>query len=144
MKIKLDCSKKYINDVTEKFTKAGIQIDDNGVLMIVDNPMHSFRKKEPFDDYKSIIFIESYGNKIHIHQSHEEDPIIINEKLYELEDRYKEHGFVRVNKSQIVNIRFIKDIDPWIGQKYILTMNNKNTIYVNRTYYQNFKLYLNL
>lgn len=144
MKLKLDCSKKHIPYLKEKLTQVGFQINDNGVLMIIDNPIHTFRRKDPFDDFKSIVFMESFRNEIHIYHSQKEELTIIQEQLYVLENKYEAHGFIRANKSQIVNIRFIKDIEPWIGQKYILTINNGKTIDVNRTYYKKFKQYLKL
>lgn len=144
MKLKLDCSKKHIPYLEEKLTQAGFQIDDDGALMIIDNPLHTFRKEDPLDDFKSIVFMESFGNEIHIHLSQEDEPTIIQEKLYALESKYEAYGFIRVNKSQLINIRFIKEIEPWIGQKYILMMNNDKRIDVNRTYYKKFKQYLKL
>ena len=144
MKIKLDCSKEHIPYLQEKLTQAGFQIDENGRVVVVDNPTFSFRKKDPFHDFKSILFMKAFGTNIHIHHLGDQEPIIIQDKLYELENKYKDHGFIRVNKSQIVNIRFIKDIDPWIGQKYILTLKNERKIDVNRTYYKEFKAYLKL
>lgn len=128
----------------EKLTQAGLEIHEDGVFSIIDNPQHAFRKQNPFDNYKSIVFMESYGNDIHVHQLHKDKTLVIQEKLYELENLYTDKGFIRVNKSQIVNIRFINDIDPWVGQKYILTMKNGISIDVNRTYYKKFKEYLKL
>ncbi len=144
MKLKLDCSKKHRPYLKDKLTQAGLHIDDRGELMIIDNPLYVFAHHDPLEDYKSIVFMESFGKDIHVHLMHNAKAILVQEKLYTLEEKFHEHGFIRVNKSQIVNIRFIEDIDPWIGQKYILTMKNKTSIDVNRTYYKNFKQYLKL
>lgn len=144
MKLKLDCSKKHISYLTKKLTQAGFQVDDNGLLMIIDNPIHSFRNTDPFENFKSIVFIESFGNEILVYQSNYSEPDTVTEKLYIIEEEYKDDGFIRVNKSQIVNIRFIKEVEPWIEQKYLLTMSNGKIIDVNRSYYKNFKEYLKL
>jgi len=144
MKFKLDCSKKHIPYLTKKLTQAGFKIDSNGSLMIIDNPILSFKNTDPFENFKSIVFIESFGNEILVYQSNCSEPNTVTEKLYTLEEEYKDQGFIRVNKSQIVNIRFIKEVEPCIGQKYLLTMSNGKMIDVNRSYYKNFKQYLKL
>lgn len=144
MNLKLDCSKKYIPYLKEKLPLSGFTISNESELMIVDNPLHSFSNNNILDDYKSIVLIESFGNDIHIHKAHSNEPTLILDKLYNLEAKFKGDGFIRVNKSQIVNIRFIVDIEPWIGQKYILTLKNGHIVDVNRTYYKRFKQYLKL
>lgn len=141
MKIKLECSKNYIPYLEDRLTQSGFTIDEKGPVMIIDNPLI---KHQQLEDFHAIIFIESFGSDLHIHQVYESEPIIVQDKLYLIEEKHKAHGFIRVNKSQIVNIRFIKNIEPWIGQKYLLTMSNGKLIDVNRTYYKKFKSYLQL
>jgi len=144
MKFKLDCSNKYKDYVRDNLIKVGFEVTDDAHFMIVNNPLKTFGTPEPFEDYKSIIFLESFANELHIHTLYQKQPIVIQGKLFEVEERYKEEGFIRVNKSQIANIRHISSIEPWIGQKYLLTMCNKAQIDVNRTYYKAFRAYLEL
>lgn len=144
MKIKLDCSNTHLPQLTEKLIKGGFEIDNSGKIMVIDNPQYAFTRKDPLEHFKMILWLEAYGNDIHIHYANESEPMVVQEKLYSLEERFKDQGFIRVNKSQIVNMRFIIDIEPLIGQKLLLTMSNNKTIDVNRTYYKAFKEHLKL
>ncbi len=61
------------------------------------------------------------------------------EKLYYYEELYCSREFIRVSKSFIVNIKEIEKIKTTFNRKFILVMNNKEEIDVNRSYYETFK-----
>lgn len=69
---------------------------------------------------------------------------LIEEKLYEVEGLFATKGFVRVNKSAVVNINHISHIKPTYNTKFIITMKDGHVIDVTRTYYYIFKKYLGL
>ena len=63
----------------------------------------------------------------------------IDSTLKELEEKLKSFNFLRINKSEIVNINMIDYIVPIFGMKFKLTLKSKKYVYVTRTYYYNFK-----
>ena len=50
-----------------------------------------------------------------------------------------EYGFVRINKSIIVNIHHIEHIIPDINYRYCLYMSDNNVLILNRSYVKMFK-----
>jgi len=68
----------------------------------------------------------------------------VKEKLYQLEEELAVEGFVRINKSEIVNILHIKEIVPWFNGRLLLKLTNKKEVEVSRSYAGTFKDYLGL
>lgn len=52
---------------------------------------------------------------------------------------YKKVGFIRINKSQVVNKQMIKSIIPSLNSRMNIVMKNKELLYVSRVYLSNFK-----
>ncbi len=93
-----------------------------------------------FDD---IFYFEGIGNNVYAADSKKK--FLIKSKLYEVEERLKNQGFIRVSKAFIVNISKIDRIQPWFNGKLILKMEKPTMeIDVTRTYVKNFKSYLGL
>jgi len=70
----------------------------------------------------------------------------INAPLKELEQKLKDHGFLRTHKSYIVNVGKIREVIPWFNDTFILTLENCNhkEIPVSRHYLPDFKKVLNI
>lgn len=68
----------------------------------------------------------------------------LKEKLYQLEEELAADGFIRINKSEIVNILHIKEIVPWFNGRLLLKLTNKKEVEVSRSYAGDFKNYLGL
>lgn len=70
----------------------------------------------------------------------------INTPLKDIENKLKNHGFLRTHKSYIVNISKIKEVIPWFNDTFILTLENcsQKEIPVSRHYLPDFKKILNL
>ena len=101
------------------------------------------KKKESYEllRYENILFFESFGNFIFCQTK--EKKIEVNKKLYEIENDLAEKGFIRVNKSFIVNILNVCEIIPWFGGKLLLKFNGvDNEIEVSRNYTGQFKKFL--
>jgi len=69
--------------------------------------------------YSEILFIEGSGNYVKIH-SHQERPILVLDKLTELQEKLSAKQFLRVHKSFIVNVSHIQKIEG-----NMLTINDK-------------------
>ncbi|WP_027179670.1 LytR/AlgR family response regulator transcription factor [Maridesulfovibrio bastinii] len=61
--------------------------------------------------------------------------------LERLESRLDNFAFFRANRSQLVNLAFVRSFAPWFNGKYILTLNNfeKTEITVSKARVKNFK-----
>ena len=55
-------------------------------------------------------------------------------KLYEMEERLCQSGFLRVSKSCLVHLKFIRSIKNDIERKLRLTLKNGEQIIVSRQY----------
>ncbi len=62
------------------------------------------------------------------------DVYMVDKSLKDLEYDLVNLGFVRINKSQIVNIYFIDNIKSTIGMRVIALLKNGEQIIINRSY----------
>lgn len=63
-------------------------------------------------------------------------------RLSELEDVYSEYGFIRVNKSMVLNIYKINSLKPELNMKVIALLDNGEKVQINRSYKAKFNLFL--
>jgi DNA-binding LytR/AlgR family response regulator len=73
------------------------------IFFKADKKIHKFY-------FKDILFIEGSGNYVKIHAQNEK-PLMVLDKLTELQGKLLTHQFVRVHKSFIVNISHIQKIE---------------------------------
>jgi DNA-binding LytR/AlgR family response regulator len=97
--------------------------NDTFIFFKADKKIHKFY----FDD---ILFFMGYGNYVKIHTLNDK-PLMVLDKLIELQDKLPQKQFIRVHKSFIVNVSKIHKIE---GNK--LTINDK-TIPISSTFKQN-------
>lgn len=83
-------------------------------------------------DVKQISYIESLERKTFVYT--EESIYESKLKLYEMEERLYQSGFLRVSKSCLVHLKFIQSIKNDIERKLRLTMRNGEQIMVSRQY----------
>ena len=83
-------------------------------------------------DLSEILYIESVDRKTFIYTVKEiyESP----KRLYMLEDELRGSSFFRASKAIIINLRKVRSIQPEIGARLILTMDNGEKIVVSRQY----------
>lgn len=62
----------------------------------------------------------------------------ISSKLYKLEDEWRKYGFVRISKSQIVNVGKIAAIKRGFNGKLLLVLENNQHLEVNRSFDERF------
>ena len=85
---------------------------------------------------QQIDFIEGYSKEAFVHSEHLQYQIY--QKLYELEEKLKPYGFVRINKSTLVNIHKIESIIPEVQRRYILTLKSQKKLLLTRYYVKDF------
>jgi len=94
-------------------------------------------------NYQDIILLETELGDIYARTNRGKD-YRIKEKLYELEELLADEGFIRINKSNIVNILHINEIVPWFNGRLLLKLNNHKEVEVSRSYAGDFKEFLGL
>ncbi|RCW50638.1 LytTR family DNA-binding domain-containing protein [Halanaerobium sp. ST460_2HS_T2] len=93
-------------------------------------------------NYQDIILFEAQNSIIYARTKAKK--YRLKEKLYQLEEELAAEGFIRINKSEIVNIIHIKEIVPWFNGRLLLKLDIKKEIEVSRSYAGDFKKYLGL
>lgn len=70
---------------------------------------------------------------------------LVKPRLYELENAYRERGFVRTGKAQVVNVMRIAEVVPWFGGKILLRLDAAGTtLEVARSYAKEFRQFLGM
>lgn len=87
-----------------------------------------------------IFYFESVDKRIFAYL--EKDVYQVDESLNNLEEELKSEGFVRINKSNIININHIKSIKPEASMRIRAVMDNDEFLIINRSYKSRFKNYL--
>ncbi|TQO56169.1 LytTR family DNA-binding domain-containing protein [Paraclostridium bifermentans] len=84
-----------------------------------------------------IYYIESVDKKTFVYIK---DKVLgCSLKLYEIEDRFKEFSFFRANKSTIVNVMYIKDINILLNRNLLVTLESKEKITISRRDVKDFR-----
>ena len=88
---------------------------------------------------KEIVLIKTLQGKLQFYTTRG----ILESKLLlkDVESRLSRSGFLRPNKSFLVNINMVKEIEPWFNDTYLLIMNHyeKEEVPVSRHYLKDFK-----
>jgi hypothetical protein len=67
----------------------------------------------------------------------------VDPRLYQLETMYRGRGFVRIAKSLVVNVAWVREIVPWPGGRLLLEMKDPGVrLEVARSYVAEFKRFL--
>jgi DNA-binding LytR/AlgR family response regulator len=78
---------------------------------IVSNTFMFFKSdKKVYKFYfQEILFFQGFGNYVKVHTSIKK-PILVLDKLSNLENKLMSNGFIRVHKSYVINISLVKEI----------------------------------
>lgn len=79
-----------------------------------------------------VLYFESVDHRTFLYT--EDDELEINQRLYELEHILSDKDFVRISKSQIVNINKIRSLKPELNRTILATMCNKEQLIISRKY----------
>lgn len=88
-------------------------------------------------DSKDVYYFESVDNKVYA--CCEKKVFEIKQKLYELEEIYKQTNFVRISKSMIVNISKVSKIVPMFNGRLEGVLCNGEKVIITRQYVANLK-----
>jgi len=113
--------------------KAHIELFDNKIQAKEENEYRMVNAME-------ILYFESVDERVFLYT--EEAVMEVKQRLYELEEILSEKDFIRISKSQIVNINKIKALKPEINRTIMATMCNGEQLYVSRKYVKEFRALL--
>ena len=88
---------------------------------------------------EDVVFFEAFGDDCFCVMGDKKYKIKM--KLYDTES-FAPSGFVRINKSYVVNVFKIITLTPQVNSKFKIRMKNQEVLFVNRSYLKHFKLYL--
>lgn len=143
MKVRIVCQKENFEKYKTALEKAGFTISQDADLTfkednyIQETFIGEIDSKYEIIHYSKILFIESYGHDICLHTN--DKTYSIREKLYEIEEILNDRSFIRINKSQVINIKAVKEIIPTFNSRINLLMKNNQKLTVTRNYNQSFK-----
>ncbi|MEG0276495.1 MAG: LytTR family DNA-binding domain-containing protein [Coprobacillus sp.] len=108
-------------------------------LLEVDNHLLICKKdKDIFQvSIEDIMFIESVDEKTFVYL---QDIVYENQsKIYELEEKLNNNNFIRISKSCLLNLDFLRSVRAIINGKYEATLLNGEKLVINRSYMNNFR-----
>lgn len=79
-----------------------------------------------------VLYFESVDNRTFLYTK--DDVMEVRQRLYELEMILSDKDFIRISKSQIVNINKIRSLKPEINRTILVTMCNEEQLYISRKY----------
>jgi two-component system LytT family response regulator len=79
-----------------------------------------------------VLWIESAGNYVKLHADGKEH--IVRTSLRELEQRLDPALFVRVHRSAVVNLDFIKKLEPYFHGEFVITLKDGSRLTSSRSY----------
>ncbi len=84
-----------------------------------------------------VVLIEAFGNSVETIV--DKKVIVLEKKLYELEEELSKDGFIRIGKSTLINSNKIDSVASAYNGKLLLYVENDQKVYVNRSYSKSFK-----
>lgn len=111
-------SEKKVKQMLDKYDKkhGHIQMEDELITKIPLN----MDKKIILVDISSIVYIEADNKNCIVHTRR--DKYIDRTNLKDFEERLKPHGFFRIQKSYLVNIRYISELYPWFNHAWCVRL----------------------
>ena len=85
-----------------------------------------------FLDVSKIIYVESVDRRTFVYTS--DDCFESKLRLYEIEERLCNSGFLRTGKASLVQLKFIRSLKAEIDRKLRLTLENGEQLIVSRQY----------
>lgn len=68
----------------------------------------------------------------------------VRDTLQHYESTWAGLGFLRVNRSQLVNLRHVNEIVPWFNSRYVLRLTGSDELEVSKTYARHLRRALKL
>lgn len=141
MKIKLAVSSESYEELKGFLTEKGIEIDDDAEFVLTQSGKYVDRiavrdaktGEKIHIAVKDIVYAESLGHKVTVHTA--EKDWISSDRLYQLCAILDPKHFLRISVSTVISTDKVKRIMPTLSRKFVLTMENGDSVEVTRSYY---------
>jgi DNA-binding LytR/AlgR family response regulator len=80
----------------------------------------------------TIYWIEAWGDYIRLHCS--DKTHVVRQKICDIEELLDPGQFLRINRSAIVNIEYVKELEPMNHGDYLVTLVNSTQLNMSRNY----------
>lgn len=111
-----------------KLLVSGVREDMHFTNTLIGLSENKFAVMEPRD----ILYLEAGPEGIMAYTK--SNRYSIKETLQYYENIWAAKGFIRVNKSQLVNLLHVKEIIPWFNSRYVLRMDNNAELEVSKMF----------
>ena len=113
----------------------GIDLEDQTIIGFSNN-------RYALLELSKIDYIEAQGTQVScfVH----EEVFVVKKTLSHYESELKGVGIVRINKSQLVNIRNVKEIIPWFNSRLVFVLESGKELEVSKLYSKTIRKMLNL
>jgi two-component system LytT family response regulator len=95
-----------------------------------------------FVEYDKIRLLESEDNYVRIF--FDEEKPLVSRTLNYLEERLPAKQFFRANRKQMINLKWIRNIQPWFNGGLLVTLKDGNKIQMSRRAAQSFKAMMSI
>lgn len=85
-----------------------------------------------FLELDQIIWIEAYDYYIRIHL--EGQFFLVRETMKRMEEQLPDQLFIRIHKSSIVNLKYIRDLEPYFHGDYMVNLRNDTQLKLSKSY----------
>lgn len=112
-------------------------------IELFDSKLQAKKEQEVFFVTPAdVLYFESVDNRTYLYT--EDEVMEIKKRLYELEFLLSDKDFIRISKSQIVNINKIKSLKPELNRTILATMCNGEQLSISRKYVQSIRKMLSI
>lgn len=144
MKVRVACRDENRKTVMQAVSQGDLELSEDAEYIILEaarvpSAFLTVRERGEFVrvPVKDILYLESLHKDVIVHTPN--GCMNALDTLSHLELMLNEKGFIRVHKSYLVQIDKIKRIRVSLNTKFLLVMENLDTVEVSRTYYYRFK-----
>lgn len=147
MKVRLIVPNEKRTEIENKLLKSDIEINDvdfdytlsynhfnlDKIVGLKDSEIFILKQED-------ILYFESQNNDVFCHTIF--NVYLVKYRIYELASYLAENEFMRISHSHIVHLEHINSIIPTMNRKFILRLSNDEKIDVTRSYYYQFKEFI--
>lgn len=131
---------KIIEHITEKpqVVIKCLQLDDEIIRLknhieMFDKRLQAKKENEwCFVNLLDVLYFESVDNRTFLYTK--DEVMEVKYRLYELENILSDKDFIRISKSQIININRVMSLRPEINRTILATMYNGEQLFISRKY----------
>lgn len=88
-------------------------------------------------EFEKIVLLESEGNYVRI--LFEGNKPLIGKTLSSFEERLPKNMFFRANRKQMINLKWVRNIQPWFGSSLLITLKDDTKVKMSRRASQTFR-----